>query len=139
MALKAVPGSWSYALKALEYAISKGAKVSSNSYGSLGSVSGFKNILDNNPQHIFVVAAGNNGLELKGSTFTSPCSTSSSNVLCVANSNKQDEKYIGSNYGTDYVHVFAPGTKILSCYYKSISSYAWMTGTRYDFKSHVIL
>ena len=139
MALKAIPGSTSGALKSLEYAISKGAKVSSNSYGSLyGNSNGYKNILDNNPHHIFVVAAGNGGLELKGSTFTSPCSTASSNVLCVANSNKQDEKYWDSNYGTDYVHVFAPGTKILSCYYKSISSYAWMTGTRYDLKSHVI-
>ena len=139
MALKAIPGAWSGALKALEYAISKGAKVSSNSYGGLSTFDGMTNVLNNNPQHIFVVAAGNNGLELKGSTVTSPCSTASSNVLCVANSNKQDEKYIGSNYGTDYVHVFAPGTQIASCYYKSINSYARMTGTRYDLKSHVLL
>ena len=137
MALKAVPGSWSKATKALEYAISNGAKVSSNSYGALSSFGGFKNILDNNPQHIFVVASGNNGLELKGSTKFAPCSTTwSSNVLCVGNSNKQDERRWSSNYGTDYVHVMAPGTDIDSCGHKSINSYVRKTGTRYVFKPY---
>ena len=44
MALKAVPGSFSGAMKSLEYAISKGAKVSSNSYGGKSTFSGFKNV-----------------------------------------------------------------------------------------------
>ena len=133
MALKAIPGSWSKATKALEYAISNGAKVSSNSYGARSNFGGFKNILDNNPQHIFVVASGNNGVFLKGSTKFAPCSTPSSNVLCVGNSNKQDERRWSSNYGTDYVHVMAPGTAIDSCGHKSINSYVKKTGTRYDF------
>ena len=62
MALKAVPGSFSGAMKSLEYAISKGAKVSSNSYGGKSTFSGFKNVLKNNPQHIFVCTAGNTKL-----------------------------------------------------------------------------
>lgn len=133
MALKAIPGSWSRITKALEYAISNGAKVSSNSYGARSNFGGFKNILDNNPQHIFVAASGNDLLELKGSTKTIPCSTLSSNVLCVGNSDKQDKMCWSSNYGTDYVHVMAPGTAIDSCGHKSINSYVKKTGTRYDF------
>ena len=133
MALKAIPGSWSRITKALEYAISNGAKVSSNSYGARSNFGGFKNILDNNPQHIFVAASGNDLLELKGSTKTIPCSTLSSNVLCVGNSDKQDKMCWSSNYGTDYVHFMAPGTAIDSCGHKSINSYVKKTGTRYDF------
>ena len=134
MALKAIPGSWSRTTKALEYAISKGAKVSSNSYGAISSFNGFKNILDNNPQHIFVVAAGNNGLELKGDDLFAPCATTaSSNLLCVGSTSKYDARSGFSNYGTDYVHVFAPGSGIDSCGHKSINSYVKKSGTRYDF------
>ena len=132
MALKAIPGAWSGALKALEYAISKGAKVSSNSYGGLSTFDGMTNVLNNNPQHIFVVAAGNNGLELTGSTHFAPCSTTdSSNVLCVGSTSQQDERSGFSNYGTDHVHVFGPGSGIDSCYIPSTNSYARLSGTRY--------
>ena len=137
MALKAIPGSWSHAVKSLEYAISKGAKVSSNSYGAKSSFNGFKNILDNNPQHIFVVAAGNDNMLIRGDDLFAPCVTSSSNVLCVGSISKSDERSWFSNYGTDYVHVFAPGSDIISCYHKSINSYAIMSGTRYDFFNHI--
>ena len=140
MALKAIPGSWSGSIKAREYAISKGAKVSSNSYGAKSSYSGYKNILDNNPQHIFVVAAGNNGFELKGSTKFAPCSTTnSSNVLCVGSTSKYDSRSGFSNYGTDYVHVFGPGSSIDSCGHKSINSYVKKSGTRYDFQPYLNL
>ena len=132
MALKAIPGAWSGALKALEYAISKGAKVSSNSYGGLSTFDGMTNVLNNNPQHIFVVAAGNNGLEITGSTHFAPCSTTSSaNVLCVGSTSQQDERSGFSNYGTDHVHVFGPGSGIDSCYIPSTNSYARLSGTRY--------
>ena len=133
MALKAIPGSWSHAVKSLEYAISKGAKVSSNSYGAKSSFNGFKNILDNNPQHIFVVAAGNDNMLMKGDDLFAPCVTASSNVLCVGSTSKYDSRSGFSNYGTDYVHVFGPGSEIASCGHKSINSYVRKSGTRYDF------
>ena len=136
MALKAIPGAFSDALKALDYAISNGAKVSSNSYGGQSNFNGFTNILDNNPQHIFVVAAGNDGMELKGrfGFQQAPCSTtSSSNLLCVGSTSQEDERSGFSNYGTDYVHVFGPGSGIDSCGHKSINSYVRKSGTRYDF------
>ena len=134
MALKAIPGGFSDALKALEYAISKGAKVSSNSYGGNSRFNGFTNVLDNNPQHIFVVAAGNDDMELKGrfGFQQAPCSTtSSSNLLCVGSTSQEDERSGFSNYGTDHVHVFAPGSQIASCYNTNINSYRYLSGTRY--------
>ena len=136
MALKAVPAKFSDAANALEYAISNGAKVSSNSYGGFSSFNGFKNILDNNPQHIFVSSSGNDELLLTNDVKYSPCTTNpSSNLLCVGATDKYDKKWsnsnYGSNYGPDHVHVFAPGAKIASCGHKSTKNYVYKDGTRY--------
>merc|ERR1712062_753137 len=123
MALKAIPGSWSGAVKSLEYAISKGAKVSSNSYG------GFKNVLDNNPQHIFIVAAGNKNPKITSDWQYMPCATQSANNLCVGSSDSSNSRSGFSNYGTDYVHVMAPGSSIAAPYYRSKTDYAYLSGT----------
>ena len=132
MALKTMPGSFDYAVEALNYAISKGAKVSSNSYGALTNFNGFKNILDNNPQHIFVSSSGNDELLLTNNVKYSPCTTNpSSNLLCVGATDKYDQKWSDSNYGPDHVQVFAPGAKIASCGHKSTKSYVYKSGTRY--------
>ena len=45
-------------LRALEYAIENGAKVSSNSYTGCDEKL-YKNVLANAPQHLFVTSAGN--------------------------------------------------------------------------------
>ena len=130
MALKAIPGSWSAAMKSLEYAISKGAKVSSNSYGGHSNFNGFKNVLDNNPQHIFIVAAGNKNTKITSDWQYMPCATQSANNLCVGSSNSANSRSGFSNYGTDYVHVMAPGSSIAAPYYKSKTDYAYLSGTR---------
>ena len=132
MALKAVPAKFSDAANALEYAISNGAKVSSNSYGGFSSFNGFKNILDNNPQHIFVCSSGNEKMLLTSHVKRTPCTTNpSSNLLCVGATDKYDQKWSDSNYGPDHVQVFAPGAKIASCGHKSTKSYVYKSGTRY--------
>ena len=131
MALKVIPGAFSLIMKSLEYAISKGAKVSSNSYGGHSSFGGFKNVLDNNPQHIFIVAAGNDDYKITSNGLVMPCATGSDNVLCVGSSNKNDERSSFSNYGTSYVHVMAPGSSIAAPYYRSTTDYAYLSGTRY--------
>ena len=130
MALKAVPGSFSGAMKSLEYAISKGAKVSSNSYGGKSTFSGFKNVLKNNPQHIFVCTAGNKNTKLTSDWIYMPCATEAENVICVGSSHKWNGRSGFSNYGADYVHVMAPGSTIASTYYKSKTDYKYMSGTR---------
>ena len=131
MALKVIPGAFSLIMKSLEYAISKGAKVSSNSYGGHSSFGGFKNVLDNNPQHIFIVAAGNDDYKITSNGLVMPCATGSDNVLCVGSSNKNDERSGFSNYGTSYVHVMAPGSQIAAPYYRSKADYTYLSGTRY--------
>ena len=130
MALKAIPGSWSGAVKSLEYAISKGAKVSSNSYGGQSSFGGFKNVLDNNPQHIFIVAAGNKNTKITSDWQYMPCATQSANNLCVGSSDSSNSRSGFSNYGTNYVHVMAPGSSIAAPYYRSKTDYAYLSGTR---------
>ena len=129
MALKAIPGSWSATIKSLEYAISKGAKVSSNSYGAQGNFNAFKNILDNNPQHIFIVAAMNENTNINNNIYM-PCATQSENNLCVGSSDSSNSRSGFSNYGTDYVHVMAPGSSIAAPYYRSTTDYAYLSGTR---------
>ena len=130
MALKAVPGAWSGAMKSLEYAISKGAKVSSNSYGAQTNFNGFKNVLDNNPQHIFIVCAMNENEKITNNNLYMPCATQSENNLCVGSSDSSNSKSGFSNYGTDYVHVMAPGSSIAAPYYRSTTDYAYLSGTR---------
>ena len=131
MALKVIPGAFSLIMKSLEYAISKGAKVSSNSYGGHSSFGGFKNVLDNNPQHIFVVAAGNDNYKITSNGLYMPCATLSANVLCVGSSTNTDARSGFSNYGTSYVHVMAPGSQIAAPYYRSKADYTYLSGTRY--------
>ena len=130
MALKAIPGSWSAAVKSLEYAISKGAKVSSNSYGTQSTFNGFKNVLDNNPQHIFIVCAMNENEKITNNNLYMPCATQSENNLCVGSSDSSNSRSGFSNYGTDYVHVMAPGSSIAAPYYRSKTDYAYLSGTR---------
>merc|ERR1712020_539238 len=43
------------------------------------------------------------------------CGLKEPNLLCVASSTRWDSRSGFSNYGKGYVHVFAPGSSILSC------------------------
>jgi subtilisin family serine protease len=118
-------GSTSDAIKAIEYAVVKGAKISNNSWG---------NTFDNPPQslcdtiakagkkgHLFVASAGNNGTNNDGSTkhYPSSCAKASdgaeiTNVISVAATDDEDRLASFSNYGKRSVHLGAPGVSILS-------------------------
>ena len=121
MALKAIAdsgyGTMSAFLACLNYAIDKGAKISSNSWGG-GTIDGWEEVWDavlrNNLDHLFIASAGNFNKEINDEYKKMSCGLKEPNLLCVASSTKDDEKSIFSDYGTDYVHVFAPGSSILS-------------------------
>merc|ERR1712165_353925 len=121
MALKGLSdsggGTISGLLSCLNYAVDKGAKISSNSWGG-GTVNGIESVWDavlrNNLDHLFVAAAGNSNMEISDSYKSMTCGLKEPNLLCVASSTKNDAKSSFSNYGKDYVHVFAPGSNILS-------------------------
>ena len=113
-------GSLSGLLACLNYAIDKGAKISSNSWGGGGGIGSgteriWDNVLRNNPDHLFVAAAGNSDRFIDGTSYKPmTCGLKEPNLLCVASSTRTGNKSGFSNYGKDYVHVFAPGSWILS-------------------------
>ena len=109
--------------KGLEYALANGAKISSNSWGNTRPIplrqwtsleKTWVNVLKNNPQHLFVAAAGNARTHMNKNTKVMPCSLNAPNVLCVASSDINDRKSGFSNYGNTVAHVFAPGSRIYS-------------------------
>merc|ERR1711899_395943 len=124
MALKGLSdsggGTISGLLACLNYAIDKGAKISSNSWGGGGVISDsleqmWDAVLKNNLDHLFVAAAGNDNKFIDGVSFKPmTCGLNEPNLLCVASSTRNDARSSFSNYGKDYVHVFAPGSDILS-------------------------
>ena len=119
-------------LSSLDYAIEHGANISSNSWGSNESVTPWEekmwsNILENNPNHIFVAAAGNDNLMINSTYKPMACGLDAPNLLCVASSTIYDTKSSFSNYGKDWVDVFAPGSNIYSTYPNN--QYAIMSGT----------
>ena len=114
-------------LRCLNYAIDNGASISSNSWGTTCSEDDcynsngwiqlermWKTVLQNNPDHLFIVAAGNDNLLIDENYRPLACGIQEPNLLCVASSNIENQKSSFSNYGKEYVHVFAPGTNIVS-------------------------
>ena len=123
-------GATSWLMTALNYAISKGAKISSNSYGGPSSQgqqenAAWKRVLERNPGHLFISAAGNE--ETKIGANYSPAANTASNHICVASSTESSAMSDFSNYGTPYVHVFAPGSRIASTFPNN--RYKYSSGT----------
>ena len=63
---------------------------------------------------LFVFAAGNSGADNDVYPSSYPCSYAAANVVCVANTDNQDQLHRGSNYGRRNVDLAAPGTDIVS-------------------------
>lgn len=61
----------------------------------------------------FVAAAGNNGTD-NGTTPLYPASYNLPNIIAVAASDERDYLWTSSNFGSDAVHLAAPGANILS-------------------------
>lgn len=124
-------GSLNGMLTSLNYALEKGAKISSNSWGTTSWNPAWdvvwSNILQNNPQHIAVAASGNQGQTLNQSNKKLLCGVDESNLLCVASSTKTNQASAFSNTGKELVHVFAPGQGIYST--DIGNTYSYKTGT----------
>jgi subtilisin family serine protease len=103
-------GSTSNAVECLEYALARGAKISSNSWGGGGFSSSLSSALTTarNAGHIFVAAAGNT----------------------VASTTDSGNKSSFSSYGVTSVDVGAPGSSILSTVKCDPNcGYAYFSGT----------
>ncbi|MBA4116278.1 MAG: S8 family serine peptidase, partial [Rubrobacter sp.] len=113
-------GSTSDAIKALDYAVAEGAKISNNSWGGGGSPQALLEAIKKADAsgHLFVTAAGNGGADGIGddndATPQYPSSYNSPNIISVAATNNRDALASFSNYGFSSVDVAAPGVGILS-------------------------
>jgi len=82
-----------------------------------------------NPDHLLITSAGNDG---RTATIDySPAGVRASNAISVASSDWAGRKSSFSTTGSQYIHVFAPGSYILSTYPRSMGSYEYANGTSY--------
>jgi len=132
-------GTSSAAAQAILYASSMGAKVANNSWGCLGSSCFSQTLRDaievaNQREMLFVAAAGNSDND-NDVTPAYPCSYDNDNVICVAATDRTDQKASFSNDGASTVDLAAPGVNILStvptgtCSLCSPSGYRSLNGT----------
>ncbi len=108
-------GSVSNAVRALNYAVAMGAKLSNNSWGGGGYSASMHTALlaAQQADHLFIAAAGNSNSN-NDTTPAYPAAYDVDNVLSVGASTSTDERASFSNYGATTVDLFAPGQSIYS-------------------------
>lgn len=116
------------AIAAIDYAIKRGAKILSNSWGGSEKSQALEDAVKMAEEKgiVFVAAAGNDYAN-NDSTDSYPANINLSNVISVGAFSNKGSKASFSNYGAQSVHVFAPGEDIYSTLNKA--SYQSMSGT----------
>jgi len=106
-------GTLEAAVKAIDYAINKGAKVLSNSWGAYTSSQALQEAIEraNKAGAIFVAAAGNDGTNNDEKPMF-PASHNIPNVVSVAAINTNGNYAGFSNWGVKTVHIGAPGVGV---------------------------
>lgn len=119
----------------LNYAVSRGVKISNNSYGSPNPTSSgpppaYVNMMENAEEagHMYVAAAGNenNDNDILN-VYPANLMKTFENVISVGNSTRLDQRANSSCYGDQTVHFFAPGSSVLSTIPNN--GYAFFGGT----------
>ncbi len=132
MALKflsaAGSGYISHAIRGIDYAIAKGARIINNSWGSSSRSQALAEAISRAEAAgiLFVAAAGNNGSNNNKTAFY-PANFPQANVISVAATTSNDELAGFSNYGPTAVHLAAPGAEIFST--KNGNAYQVLSGT----------
>ncbi|PYK99615.1 MAG: hypothetical protein DME19_08005 [Verrucomicrobia bacterium] len=124
-------GFISDAVKCIDYARSKGARIVNASWGSTSFEStALHDAIDSLRQAgiIFVAAAGNSR-EDNGVNPIFPASYDLDNIISVAATTRTDDLAFFSNYGATTVDLGAPGAAIFSCWNGSDSDYKYNDGT----------
>ena len=113
-------GSTSNAIRAVDYAVANGAKLSNNSWGGGGYSQALYDAINraNGQGSLFVAAAGNGGSDSVGdnndTTPHYPSSYDLNNTIAVASTTRTDERSGFSNYGPKSVDLAAPGSSVYS-------------------------
>jgi subtilisin family serine protease len=121
-------GSTSDAVRALEYAVENGARISNNSWGGGPFSASMRDaILAAAAEgHLFVSSAGNDGDDTDALGHY-PSGYDAPNILSIANMQNDDTLRPTSNYGATTVDLGAPGTNIVSTW--PGSGYVYLSGT----------
>ncbi len=115
-------GYTSDAIDAIEYAKSHGVNILNCSWGSQEYNQALKDAIEQNPDILFICAAGNTG----DSTKIYPAAYQLSNVIAVASVNQLGELALTSSYGSQ-VAIAAPGEEIYST--SADNNYTYGNGT----------
>ncbi len=123
-------GADSDAVRCIDYARSKGAKILSNSWGGGGAGVSLQAAIERSRTAglIFVAAAGNDGRNTDSSP-SYPASLATDNIVSVAATTRTDTLASFSNYGSVTVDLGAPGDGIFSTVSTSDTAYATYSGT----------
>lgn len=129
-------------IKAIDYAINKGAKIINISFGGYAfDVLEYEALSQARREGILVVAsAGNDGLDNDiipvypasygiGHTVNNIFYPGLDNIISVAASDQNDNLAWFSNYGAASVHIAAPGVNIFSAYAGGTNQYISLNGT----------
>ncbi len=121
-------GTLEGALKAIEYATSRGVNIMSNSWGGGGRSQALYDAIEaaRDAGITFIAAAGNSNSD-NDAKATYPANYKLDNVVSVGALDGKGKRASFSNYGKKTVHVFAPGVDIYSTVHNN--RYQKMSGT----------
>lgn len=121
-------GNTANAIRALQYAVRMGAKVSNNSWGGGARSQALFNAISaaNNAGHLFVAAAGNTGAN-NDTSPSFPANFNLPNIISVTATDRFDRLPAFANTGPTNVDLAAPGVAILST--TPNNNYASLSGT----------
>ncbi len=123
-------GSISDGIECVDYAVARGARVLSNSWGGGGYSQGLYDsiVAARNAGALFVAAAGNESSN-NDQVINYPSNYDVANVVAVAALNRSDQLASFSNYGLTTVDLGAPGVAIYSSTAASDTAYSTFDGT----------
>lgn len=123
-------GYTSDAITCIDYAVTKGARLINASWGGDSySQALFDAIAAAGAQGVLFVAAAGNDSADNDTTPSYPCNFQLDNVISVAAMDRTDKLASFSNFGSNSVHLAAPGVDIYSCLNISDTSYGLLSGT----------
>lgn len=111
-------GTTADAIRAIDYAVSHGARVLSNSWGGSADKNNkaLKDVVEKARQSdvLFVAAAGNESNDNDGPDPSYPAAFDNDNIIAVAATDENDKLAYFSNYGRKTTHLAAPGVRVYS-------------------------
>lgn len=109
--MEATMGSIDDLTKSIQYAIEQGARIVNCSWNLYEDNKDLYELIRNNPDVLFVCAAGNSNVNLDEAEIY-PCSYDLDNIINVMAINNEGKMYQFSGYGKESVDIAAPGVDV---------------------------